>query len=157
MPIEIERKFLVNPNTDDWKQGEPIEIFQGYLASSSTCILRIRVTQTQAFITIKEKSGNVSNFSRQEFEYTIPREDGVKLLKLSTTPILRKFRYSFPFAGVNWIVDQFKGANKGLVLAEAELLYESQQVTTPHWVTKEVTNDQKYSSADLAQHPFNTW
>ena len=70
MPIEIERKFLVN--IPKWKElSKPIgEVFrQGYLLTDPNKTIRVRQTSTQGFLTIKGLSVGAT---RAEFEYEIP-------------------------------------------------------------------------------------
>lgn len=52
MSIEIERKFLVNP--DVWKpEGEGVSCRQGYLSSVKQRVVRARVVGSEAFLTVK--------------------------------------------------------------------------------------------------------
>ena len=56
-----------------------------------------------------------------------------------------------------WEVDVFDGENAGLTLAEVELEHENQEVELPDWIREEVTDDERYSNAYLAQKPFKKW
>jgi adenylate cyclase len=61
MGVEIERKFLVN--LAEWKKLPKPEgsIYrQGYMLKESSKTIRIRVTDSQAYITIKGKSIGLS-------------------------------------------------------------------------------------------------
>ena len=70
MGLEIERKFLVK--NDDFKQEsyQHTTIKQGFLNSNKNRIVRIRITDTLAFITVKGKS-NLSGTTRFEWEKEI--------------------------------------------------------------------------------------
>jgi CYTH domain-containing protein len=64
MATEIERKFLVDPNV--WKpEDDGISYRQGYLSSVKQRVVRVRIAGSEAFLTVKGISENVS---RLEFE-----------------------------------------------------------------------------------------
>jgi adenylate cyclase len=58
---------------------------------------------------------------------------------------------------MTWEVDEFLGANAGLVLAEVELACEDQVFARPAWLGAEVTGDGRYVNANLAVKPFKSW
>jgi CYTH domain-containing protein len=58
---------------------------------------------------------------------------------------------------MTWEIDEFHGANDGLVVAEIELDTEDQEFSRPGWVDREVTNDPKYFNSNLIEHPFSAW
>ena len=72
-------------------------------------------------------------------------------------PCVEKIRRIVPHAGMNWEVDEFLGANAGLVVAEIELREESQAFESPSWLGQEVTDDARYFNSQLAARPFSTW
>ena len=155
MGIEIERKFLVDH--DKWDQmGKPVGTHyrQGYLLAESGRTVRVRISDKDAFINLKSKSTNVS---RSEFEYEIPLEEGRAILDSFTTIGTEKIRYEMPYAGKIWEVDVFMGDNNGLIVAEIELESEDEQFEKPDWVTREVTDDSRYTNAALARQPFGNW
>lgn len=153
MPIEIERKFLVI--SDAWKdQAEGTQISQGYLSFDPERTVRVRLAGDNAFLTIKGISRGIS---RHEFEYRIPKADAEKLLLLCLPTIIDKTRYVIDFKNRQWEVDEFHGHNKGLVLAEVELVNEKEAVECPPWVGREVSDDQRYFNASLARLPFCQW
>jgi CYTH domain-containing protein len=155
MGVEIERKFLVDHHK--WAtMGKPkgIHYRQGYLLNDDGRTLRVRVTGTTGYITFK---GESSGISRKEFEYEIPREDGVELLNHFAKSELEKIRYRIHFAGKLWEVDEFLGKNKGLVMAEIELTHESEEFEEPDWITAEVSGDERYYNSYLSVYPFSTW
>ena len=153
MPLEIERKFLVNkdllPALD-----EGVVVRQAYLSFAPAPTVRIRIWGEKAFITIK---GQVNGISRSEFEYEIPYIDAVNLLQLAVTNQVEKVRKFYSFNGKKWEIDFFEGTNKGLILAEVELDCENEQVDLPEWIEKEVSNDIRYFNSQLALSPFNQW
>jgi len=54
-------------------------------------------------------------------------------------------------------VDEFFGANAGLVMAEIELQSEDQPFSRPPWLGQEVTQDRRYYNSNLAGHPYREW
>ena len=154
MKIEIERKFLLTG--DDWRQGATGTLYrQGYLCTDPERTVRVRIGGDTAILAIK---GRGDGLSRPEYEFPIPASEAVTLLdRLCLQPLVEKVRYLVPFAGLTWEIDEFLGANAGLVLAEVELEHPDQVVSLPPWVGREVTGDPRYYNAWLARHPFATW
>ena len=154
MGVEIERKFLVRGT--DWKRGlSGTQYRQGYLSSDPDCTVRVRLADERGYLTIK---GASLGASRLEFEYPIPAEEAVQMLeRLCSKQLIEKIRYRVPYAGMVWDVDEFFGDNRGLLLAEIELEYESQVIELPPWIGQEVTGDHRYYNACLAAHPISNW
>lgn len=154
MAYEIERKFLVT--SDDYKQlANPVRYKQGYIAILNDRIIRVRIAGETAYVTIKIK---ITNLVRKEYEYKIPLKDAEEMLSESCRDgCIEKFRYTFPFEGHIWEVDEFKGENEGLVVAELELPAEDTPYIKPPWAAEEVTDDDRYLNANLALNPYNKW
>ncbi|MEJ6004527.1 CYTH domain-containing protein [Paucibacter sp. AS339] len=152
MGIEIERKFLVQGQ--DWKQGSGQYLNQGYLSRDPARTVRVRIAGDAAWLTIKGASVGAT---RAEFEYAIPVSDAQALLQLADGPCVEKIRRIVPHGGMNWEVDEFLGANAGLVVAEIELSSESQAFEAPPWLGQEVTDDTRYFNSQLAARPFTSW
>jgi adenylate cyclase len=154
MGIEIERKFLVHG--EGWRQQASAQtrFSQGYLSRDPARTVRVRIAGEQAFLTIK---GATTGASRAEFEYGIPLADARQLLAISDGPVVEKIRHLCPHEGMTWEVDEFLGANAGLVVAEIELQSEGQAFGRPAWLGEEVTGDARYVNANLAVHPFTRW
>jgi CYTH domain-containing protein len=150
--MEIERKFLVQG--DDWRSGKSTLYRQGYLSRDKERTVRVRIADKQAFLTIK---GISTGASRAEFEYEIPVADAEQLLLLCDGPLIEKTRYLVLHAGMTWEVDEFHGANKGLVVVEIELQSETQIFSKPAWVGMEVTHEKRYFNSSLSAYPYNTW
>ncbi|MCU0450709.1 MAG: CYTH domain-containing protein [Bernardetiaceae bacterium] len=154
MAVEIERKFLVKNQI--WKKGaESLVYIQGYLSNEKGKNVRVRVSGNQAFITIK---GGAQYISRAEFEYSIPVEDALYMLDhLCETPLIEKTRYFVKHEGFLWEIDEFKGENEGLIIAEVELQSEEDEVPLPDWVAQEVTGIERYYNANLIRNPYKLW
>jgi adenylate cyclase len=155
MGVEIERKFLVDHEKWDLVvKPEGIPYRQGYILSDENRTVRVRVSDKKSFLNLKSKS---SNLSLDEYEYEIPLQEGLEILRSFTTDGTEKIRYNIPFEGKLWEVDEFLGDNAGLIVAEIELESEDEEFAKPAWVTDEVTDDGKYTNAALAKHPFKNW
>jgi CYTH domain-containing protein len=154
MAREIERKFLVRD--DSWKSGATgIPCRQGYLAGGGAATVRVRVLGDEAYLTVKGKTVGIS---RDEFEYAIPSDDARAMLDdLCGGKLVEKIRYRVDVQGVEWEVDEFLGANAGLVLAEVELESEDQRIPLPGWIGREVTGEVRYYNSVLAEKPFTSW
>jgi len=157
MGVEIERKFLVDhPKWEEVDKPGGTHYRQGYILANSGRTVRVRVSDTKAFLNLKSKSGS-SNTSRAEYEYEIPLAEGLEILEKFTRSGTEKIRYEIPFAGKVWEVDVFSGDNEGLIVAEIELESEDEPFEKPDWVTIEVTDDGRYTNAALSKHPFKDW
>jgi CYTH domain-containing protein len=155
MGIEIERKFLVKKeiwNKIDKPEG--LHCIQAYLVNEPEKIIRIRLMGDKAFITIK---GKTVDFSRSEFEYEIPFEDGQAILKQFGSSALVKTRYLIPTDIHTWEVDVFHDENEGLIVAEIELERNTEEFAHPEWLGLEVSNDSRYFNACLQKNPFKNW
>ncbi|KAB8042508.1 CYTH domain-containing protein [Janthinobacterium aquaticum] len=154
MGVEIERKFLLFG--DAWRSlGEPVLLRQGYLSSTRERVVRVRIEGEQAVLTIKGASVGAT---RGEWEYPIPLTDAAELLDgLCEQPLIEKYRRRITHAGMVWEVDEFLGANAGLVVAEIELESEDQAFDKPEWVGEEVSDDARYFNANLIRHPYSRW
>ena len=155
MGVEIERKFLVL--SDDWKPlvVESVSCKQGYVPVFGKRVIRVRLIGDRGFLTLK---GPRQGIIRDEFEYEIPFDEAEQLLDTfcDLGPI-EKTRHHLDFGGLGWEIDEFKGANEGLVLAEVELESEEQEIVLPPWVGKDVSKEERFFNACLAKHPIQDW
>lgn len=151
---EVERKFLVKD--DAWRAGaQGLSIRQGYLCVGPPVAVRVRIVGNKAQLNIKKATLAVT---RDEFEYSIPLEHGETLLRsLCEGHIIEKTRYKVPFGGLTWEVDEFHGANDGLVVAELELHDERQPFAKPPWLGEEVSHDPRYLNTSLSRNPYSQW
>ena len=151
---EIERRFLVRG--DAWRRGVQGTFYrQGYLVASDDCVVRVREAGEKAWLTIK---GRREGLSCPEYEYPLPLSEAIDMLQnICMRPFIEKTRYSLDFKGMVWVVDEFEGENKGLVIAEVELAQEHQVVELPPWTGREVSFDPKYLNMNLMKHPYGRW
>lgn len=154
MGIEIERKFLVKG--DAWKADAAGVLYrQGYLSTDKARTVRVRIAGERAFLTVK---GLAAGLARAEFEYDIPLADAAEMLdQLCLKPLIEKRRYTVAYLGLSWEIDEFLGANLGLVVAEVELDRADQAIDLPDWVGEEVSEDARYFNSSLIARPFSSW
>jgi adenylate cyclase len=154
MGREIERKFLVSG--DAWRRDAKGTLYrQGYLAASDDCVVRVRMAGQKAYLTIK---GRKTGLSCPEYEYPMPVADAAAVLEqICLRPFIEKIRYTLTFKGISWEVDEFKGENEGLVVAEVELAEEDQIIEFPEWIDREVSLDPKYFNMNLIKCPYCRW
>lgn len=155
MSIEIERKFLVKGDFKQYAYAHE-EIVQGYLSSVAERTVRIRIKGAKAFITIKG-IGNISGTSRYEWEKEISVSDARELLHLCEPGVIDKIRYYIKVGEHVFEVDEFRGENQGLTVAEIELTNENESFDKPDWLGEEVTGDQRYYNASLVKKPYKEW
>ena len=153
--VEIERKFLIT--NDSWKKevSDMSEIYQLYISAQPA--VRVRTRNGEATLTIKSANGGMT---RSEFEYNIPHQDAVDMFEVFGDNVITKIRYIVKDSktGHTWEIDEFRGHNSGLVVAEIELSSEDEAVNTdPAWLGDEVTEDPKYYNSYLSDHPYKDW
>lgn len=154
MAVEIERKYLVDkkllPNLENG-----YKIKQGYITTEKIAVVRVRVKNDKAYLTIK---GESSGISRLEFEYEIPLIDANEMLdKLCLESIIDKTRYLIEYKNHTWELDIFHGLNDGLIVAEVELNDENEDIELPNWIREEVSNDTRYYNSNLMSFPYSKW
>jgi adenylate cyclase len=155
MPVEIERKFLVEGDAWRGQVASESHIMQGYLAHSAGVTVRVRVKGKQAYLTIKGESQGVS---RSEYEFPIPLVEAEEMLRdLAILPPIDKVRYRIPLGEHVWELDVFAGENAGLVMAEIELSAEDEVFVMPDWAGQEVSDDPRYFNVNLAKYPYRHW
>ena len=159
--IEIERKFRVLD--DGWRKGvvKSVRMAQGYIndmdalrAGRQNASVRVRIAGDQAFINLKSRE---LGRSRQEFDYAIPAADAQALLALCVGGLIDKVRHYIPQDDLTWEVDEFAGDNAGLVVAELELPTVDREFARPAWLSREVTEEQRFYTLALAERPYSRW
>ncbi|MEO1447813.1 MAG: CYTH domain-containing protein, partial [Cyanobacteria bacterium J06635_11] len=96
--------------------------------------------------------------TRAEFEYEIPLGDAQAMLEtLCQRPFIEKVRYRLPIGEVVWEIDEFEGANAGLIVAEIELQSEEQPFERPGWLGEEVSGQTRYYNSALVKQPYSEW
>lgn len=166
MGMEIERKFLLRDAS--WRaavqQGTVMR--QGYLGTASVgqgdmgqgaqhrASVRVRITGEQAWINVKEAKAGIA---RAEFEYAIPPADAATMLETLCGGVVEKTRHLVRVAGALFEIDEFAGANAGLVVAELELPAMDAPYPHPPWLGAEVSELRRYYNTSLVDHPYRDW
>jgi CYTH domain-containing protein len=153
---EIERKFLVTSEMFKKEAYQKTRIVQGFLNTHPERTVRVRIKGGAAFITVKGKS-NEAGTTRMEWEKQIPVTEAEVLLAICEEGQIDKVRHEISVGEHTFEVDEFFGANEGLIVAEVELKEEEESFKKPAWLGKEVTGDVKYYNSQLSKKPFKDW
>lgn len=155
MPIEIERKFLVEGNS--WKRDVATSwhLRQAYLMSNESLSVRVRIIDSDsATMAVKVPDVGISRF---EFEQDIPLTEAQALIRTAENAGVEKTRYDVDHDGHRWTIDCYHGDNDGLVVAELELDEEIEQFSAPPWLGREITGVDRYRNSILARRPYRHW
>lgn len=147
MATETERKFLVSGEFMHLAV-KVLNITQFYLSTDPGRTIRIRISDSEAFLTIKNKPDN-NSLTRLEWEFPINVADAKEMMQISLPGKVIKSRYLVPFGNQMFEVDVFHEKNDGLVIAEIELDSEDQLVEKPDWLGEEVTGIPDYYNVNL--------
>ena len=151
---EIERKYLTAD--ESWRKDVScsMRIAQGYLCSHRVTA-RVRVCDDRGILTIKGKSRD-GGLSRFEWEREIPLGVAERLLA-RCKGVVDKVRHIVKYEGHIFEVDEFKGENDGLIVAEVELSDRNEKVLLPSWIGDEVTGIRCFYNSFLSKNPYKRW
>lgn len=153
---EIERKFLVSGSYKHLSFRHT-HIMQGYISTEPERSVRIRIRGDKGYLTIKGKSTS-NGLSRFEWEKEISVDEANQLMQLCLpSSVIEKTRYEIRHDNHIIEVDEFKGLNEGLILAEIELTSIHDSVNLPEWIGEEVTGDVRYYNSMLSRNPYKYW
>lgn len=156
MAIEIERKFLVKDSSYKSLSTTHCLISQGYIHSGNGKSVRIRIKGEKGYITIKGSSVE-HGLARYEWEKEIPLSEAQELMLLCDSGCIEKIRYIVPNGLTTVEVDEFRGDNEGLVIAEIELPSTNAPYDKPDFLGEEVTGKAQYYNSYLSKHPYKYW
>ena len=151
---EIERKYLIA--NESWRKEVycSMRIAQGYLCSRRVTA-RVRICDGKGILTFKSKSRD-GGLSRFEFEREIPHSVAERLLHRCSS-VVDKVRHLVEYGGHTFEIDEFRGDNEGLIIAEVELASRDEVVVLPNWCGDEVTGERCFYNSFLAKCPFKKW
>lgn len=153
---EIERKFLVKRDGAFKKMASSQSaIAQGYMNVEGATV-RIRLRDEKAYLTIKGPSRD-GGLSRYEFEREIPLADAEEMLHLCKGGLVEKTRHIVEYEGHVWEIDEFHGANEGLLMAEVELAEPDEAVILPPFIGPEVTGNPHFYNKRMLTDPYPNW
>ncbi len=153
MTIEIERKFILSEVLAADRLGVGVAFRQGYLAEEGAVEVRLRITSSNATLTVKTGKG----LSRTEVDVAVSMEQAEGLWPHTAGRRIDKTRHRVvldgPFGNVAE-VDVYAGALAGLCVAEVEFSAEADAAvfTPPAWFGRELTGEPGWSNAALARH-----
>ncbi len=164
MPIETERKFLIEWKGEDLLTGQPgcrvLAIRQTYLPRESVtgAERRIRqITENGHSVYIFTRKETITAMSRREEEHEITREEYDRYAAEAISE-LTKTRYAFPYEGHVIEVDVYPyeiggDALAGCAVMEAELQREDEELLLPPFlpVIRELTGTGEFSNKKLAK------
>ena len=161
MAVEIERKFLLAGAGWRAHVARSVPMAQAYLNDLAAidggmigASVRVRIEGGQARLNLRSRE---VGRSRQEFDYPIPMDDARALMALAVGARVEKVRHFVPNGPHLWEIDEFGGANAGLVVAEIELRDVDEAFARPDWLGAEVTMQTRYYNLALAARPFSRW
>ena len=153
---EIERKFLVRSNDYREQAFKRSSIKQGFLSHDPERTVRVRLKQETAQLTVKGLSTD-DGLARHEWEIDISKKDALFLLEFCRKDFIEKERYEVKSGKHIFEIDEFKGLNDGLIIAEIELTHKDENFVRPEWLGTEVTGQPEYYNANLSIKPYTTW
>lgn len=151
---EIERKYLVANESWREKVERSMRIAQGYLCSRKVTA-RVRICDDRGILTFKGKSRD-GGLSRFEWEREIPLDVASRLLD-RCNGVVDKVRHIVEHEGHTFEIDEFRGENEGLIVAEVELANADEEVALPPWIGDEVTGVRCFYNSFLSKYPFKSW
>lgn len=140
----LEVIYIGSDNAQSIKKHLDTDIF-GNLTFKDKSVARIRVRDSEGFVTIK---GKACVEGTPEYEYKIPDNIAEYLLGVLSDGYISKTRHLINYKGKVWEVDEFSNP-KGLVIAEIELADINEPIEIPEWVGTEVTGDHRYSNSNI--------
>lgn len=136
------RRFLVDTNI--WAyQGVPVKIILGYLSQDNKKDIIVKTSSEGCSLLINS------------YEYKIPKNDAHNMLELCNNNLIKKIRYKYKFEGRIWYINEFKGDNEGLFIAEVE--YDDTYFEKPIWALEEITYQSHYSDDNLSIRSYSEW
>jgi adenylate cyclase len=147
--IERERRFLVAALPDDLPPGE--HIVQGYLVTGPPASVRVRRRGDHHVLTIKAGAG----LARTEIERDLDPAEFDALWDVATDLRIDKHRHLVPLDGdLTAELDLFGGDLDGRRIVEVEFDDDESAAAfvPPGWFGREVTDDGRYTNAQLARH-----
>ncbi len=161
MGVEIERKFLLAD--DRWRSqvASSRRMVQGYLVDAEALerglarsSVRVRVSGDEAWLNVKSAEPGIR---RSEFEYPLPLPDAEVMLRDLCRGRVEKIRHLVPVQGHVFEIDEFRGDNAGLVVAELELPSTHAAFPHPPWLGREVSHMPRYCNVNLITHAWCDW
>lgn len=158
-PLEIQRKFLIEYPDVQWLEKQPncqrVEIIQTYLNAAPGEEVRVRQRGIGGnYIFYKTTKRTITPMKRVEVEKRLSQSEYLSLLMEADTTKrqIRKTRYCMTYEGQYFEIDVFPFWSDRAI-AEIELSDENAEIAFPAQikVIREVTDDERYKNASLAE------
>lgn len=145
---EIERKFRIPEPPPELPPGTRLR--QAYVAVDGQVEVRVRDKGGTHLLTVKGGRG----LERAEVEVEIDAAAFEELWRLAPARRIDKVRHVVPAAGHEVEIDVYGGSLAGLMVAEVEFpsREEAEAFVPPPWFGEELTGDERWSNASLAEH-----
>lgn len=183
--FEFERKFFVRELPDVVEDAQHTLIIQGYVFAEEGYAIRVRVTVPNyrcdmsgfdpdvdrcggferrilasvvsqvdhAWITVKSPPVMAE---RYEFDQVLDTAVAINILQRCST-IVVKNRHSVWLGEDGWEIDEFGGANHGLIIAECERTGPVTDLQIPSFAATEVSSDHRFTNDYLSKEPWTGW
>ncbi len=178
LDFEFERRFLVDQMPHELIGDQnPTIIVQSYFLAADGYGLRIRLQATncprtlplhmkaedalQTFaddfdLCILTAKGPAAGGTRYEAERELDINVGLEMCLRGGKPIVKR-RYGVWVDEDGWVIDQFAGQNKPLIIAECERTSPVTDLAIPSFCVVEITDDYRFSNDALANLPYGKW
>lgn len=158
MSLNVRRRFLLRDDAQlrsmPWGRLPGVRYSQGFLSTHPERIVSVRIGEHGAsLIVASQPEGPMS----PRFEYEIPPVDAHHMLEQCEGPKIERQRRRFRYGEHFWRVDEYKGDNEGLVIAEVELDFVHDEFEMPSWIGEEITGIKRYELSALLARPFKSW
>lgn len=148
--MEIERKFLINSDSFNYKDYPCKDFVQGYLNTKP--VVRVRREGDAYFLTYKGGGMMV----REEYNLSLNEESFNHLIQKADGNIISKTRYFIPFQKYTIELDEFHGPFAPLLMAEVEFTSEEEALSfqPPEWFGEDVTENPLYHNSNMSKRIF---
>lgn len=152
--MEIERKFLIQDAPFGLSEhAEAFEIEQGYFLTDVGTKMRVRSkTNVDGDVVYVQTRKEGDGLVREEDEWEISKEAFEAIWPDTEGKRLQKTRYLIPHESLVVELDVYHGPLEGLMTAEVEFesVDEAMAFEVPRWFGKELTDDHRFTNAELA-------
>jgi len=157
--LERERRYLLKDLPEGLTRADHhLQITDNYITGSRLRLRKVRDPRTNKWVVkfTQKFSPNPPDLSRTVITNTYLNALEAELLSVFEANEIRKNRYYYDFEGRRYAIDMFLGDLFGLVLAEVsfETDDELDSFSTPPFAVADVTNNELFTGARLAQLTF---
>ena len=154
IPLEIERKFLINRADipeDFLSKADQFQIVQTYISySPEVRVRRIDHNGSRWYTFTMKLPKDDTGLSRAELEFYISQKVYQDLVKKRVGNTIKKIRYQSEDISVDMYWDDNLS---GLIVAEIEFdsIEKAESFQPPKWFGKDITSDKRYKNGRLSQ------